>query len=837
MAVRWVKRILFGLLLLLLVVTAYGVFTVRNSFPQVSGMLEVTGLDSEVEVLRDELGVPHIFASSQHDLFFAQGYTHAQDRFWQMDFWRHIGAGRLSEMFGESQVDTDKFLRSMGWERLAEEEWGRLESPVRDILQSYADGVNAYLDTHSGSEISLEYAILPLQNSGYEIEPWTPVNTLTWVKVMAWDLRNNIDDEIARAVLGKDLTPEQVEELYPPFPDDKPVIVEQPSASSSPSPAMVLPEGAIAALESASIAVKSLNTLGGVTSEGIGSNNWVVSGELTDSGMPLLANDTHLANQMPSIWYENGLHCTGTSSDCPYQLIGYSFAGTPGIVTGHNGHHAWGVTNQATDTQDLFIERLNPENPLQYEVDGEWVDFEVRTETIEVGGGEDVTYDVLSSRHGPIISGTFVEEDEFGGSSTVDTPDTYAVAMQWRALEPSTIVEAIIGLDRASSYEEFRAAIDLWDVAPQNVVYADVDGNIAYHATGDTPVRASGDGLLPVPGWVSDFEWTGYLTPLEKPSLLNPAAGYIQSANQPVLRPGNQPFIGLDAAYGYRGGRIAELVARSDAHTLETMQQIQLDTKDGSAVHLVPHLLALDAGADTDVAELQTFLEGWSTGANAYQAAARSSGAAIYMGVWRQVLALTFHDDLPEDYWPTGGGRWFEIVRKLLDEPDNPWWDDRATANTETRDDILLLSMAEAHEELSGMLGDDPAGWSWGELHIGHFENQTLGQSGIAPVEWLFNRSAPPRVGGSASLVNAVAWNPAESYEVSWVPSQRMVVDLGNLDSSEFIHTTGQSGHAFAGNYDSMIEMWVDGEYGSMPFSRAAVEALTKDTLTLVPAP
>jgi penicillin amidase len=836
-AVRWVKRILVALLLIVLAATAYGIFTVRNSFPQTRGELEVAGLESSVEILRDDLGVPHIYATSQHDLFFAQGYTHAQDRFWQMDFWRHIGAGRLSEMFGESQIDADKFLRAMAWERLAEEEWEILRPTSLEILQAYADGVNAYLDTHSGSEISLEYAILPLQNSGYEIDPWTPVNTLTWYKVMAWDLRNNIDEEIARAVLGKDLSPDQLADLYPGFPGDKPVIVESPAIAGDANESVSLPGSAIAELESVGTALADLPVVLGRVKEGIGSNNWLISADLSASSAPLLANDTHLANQMPSIWYQNGLHCTGDPADCPLQLVGYSFAGTPGIITGHNGHHAWGLTNQATDSQDLYIERVNPDNPLQYEVEGEWVDFEVRTETIEVAGGDDVTYDVLTSRHGPVLSGLYLEEGEFDDSSTLDLPEAYAVALSWPGTRPSTVFETLIGVNRAGSYDEFRSALDFWDIAPQNVVYADVEGNIAYHATGDSPVRAAGDGAHPVPGWTSRYDWTGLIGTADKPSLVNPPEGYIQSANQPVLRPGEEPFIGIDAAYGYRAGRIEDMIEATGQHTLKSIKEMQLDNRDEGAVNLMPFLLALDSGGDETIAEIQAFLEGWATGNNAFQADAGSSGAAIYQAIWRQLLSATFDDQLPEDYRPSGGSRWFEVVRNLLDRPDDGWWDDLSTTAVETRDDILLRAIELADTELTDLLGDDRASWSWGELHIAPFENQTLGQSGIAPVEWLFNRTAPPRVGGSESIVNAVGWNTAESYVVDWVPSQRMVIDLADLDSSEFIHTTGQSGHAFAANYDSMLEMWTDGEYGPMPFSRGAVEELTADTLTLVPAP
>jgi penicillin amidase len=833
--VRWVKRILVFVLIVVLGVSAFGVFTVRRSFPQVRGMLQVAGLTSDVEVLRDDLGVPHIYASNQHDLFFAQGFTHAQDRFWQMDFWRHIGAGRLAEMFGADQVETDMFLRSLGFERLAEEEWAGVESPSRDILASYAAGVNAYLDSHSPADISLEYAILPMQNSGYEIEPWSPVDTLMWAKVMAWDLGANLEAEITRGVLGKDFEPERVGQLFPPMPMDKPVIVETGEQTSSDAASIEIPDAAVPALLSARAGVDLTAEVAGGGFEGIGSNNWVIGGEMTASGLPLLANDTHLSIQMPSIWYENGLHCEENRRSCPFDLIGYSFAGTPGVIIGHNDHHAWGVTNQAADTQDLFIERVNPDDPGQYEADGAWVDFETRTETLGVAGADDIDYQVLTTRHGPIISGTFLDDDEFDASSTVQTSDDYVVALAWKALEPSTLIDALMAINTASSYEEFMEAAGLWDIAPQNLVYADVEGNIAYRATGEIPVRAAGDGRYPVPGWTSEFDWVGSVPQDEMPTVLNPAQGFIESANQPILRPGSTPLIGIDGAHGYRAQRIVDMVVADDSHDVASMQKMQMDTHDGSAEFIVPWLLTVDPGNDDGVAVIQRLLESWATGANPFQATGRSSGAAAYMATWRHLLANTFHDELPEDHWPSGGSRWFEVIRLLLETPDDPWWDDATTPETESRDQILARSMLDAHADLTDLLGDDPDGWTWGELHIADFRSPTFGQSGIRPIEWLFNRAAPARVGGSESIVNAVGWDTSVSYVVDWVPSQRMVVDLANLDGSTFIHTTGQSGHAFHENYDSMIEMWTDGEHAPMPWSKETVESLAVDRLTLVP--
>ncbi len=566
--------------------------------------------------------------------------------------------------------------------------------------------------------------------------------------------------------------------------------------------------------------------------EGIGSNNWAIGGELTESGLPILANDPHLPIQMPSIWIPNGLHCT---EGCDFQLVGFSFAGVPGVVIGHNDRIAWGVTSQANDTQDLFIERVNPDNPDEYEVDGEWVPFDVQTEVIEVAGGDDVTFESRWTRHGPVISGTFLEDGELDGANSLDLPEEYVVALSWQSLHRSSIAEAVINLNRANNYDEFRVALSFWDIASQNIVYADVEGNIAYHATGEIPIRAKGDGTLPVPGWDSEYEWIG-LVPLDAlPRMLNPPRGYVATANQPVLEPGSSPFFGAEARYGYRADRIEDMIKALSDHTVASSQTMQLDSRDGGAVEIVPFLLAIDAAGDPVITDVQFHLEEWSSGDGAFQAQANSTGAAVYNAVWRHLLANTFHDDLPEDYWPKGGARFFEIVRILLESPSDPYWDDTSTDVIETRDDILRESMLDGHAELGDLLGSNSDGWKWGQIHIARFVNETFGESGIPPIEWLFNRTAPPRVPGGASLVNAVGWNAAESYEVAWVPSMRMVIDMADFSNSVFVHTTGTSGHAFHPHYDDMITLWTDGEYVPMHWSREDIDPTTSTTLRMVP--
>jgi penicillin amidase len=831
---RWLRRILVGLFVLVAVIAVFGFFLVRRSFPQVDGEVEIEGLGGNVEIVRDANGVPHIYAGTEGDLFFAQGYAHAQDRFWQMDFWRHIGAGRLSEMFGEGQVETDLFLRSLDFTGIAEQELAMMPSEQRAILEAYADGVNAYLDSRTPSQISLEYAILPLQASGYEIEPWSPVNTLTWGKVMSWDLSWNMLQEIDRATLSEVLPMDRVAQLYPSYPDDHPVITSSAGTAAIEGRPPSLPDGALIALASAAGRVREAWGVTGGVVGGIGSNNWVVGGTHTESGRPVLANDPHLAIQMPSIWYQNGLHCIETSETCPYQLVGFSFPGTPGVVVGHNERIAWGVTNQSADTQDLFIEKVNPADPTQYEFEGEWVDMETRSETIVVAGGDDIDYEVMLTRHGPLISDTYFEEPPFVGSS-LDLPDRFGVSLSWLTLQPSTLIEAIIGINQATDYDDFRTATANWDIAGQNMVYADTEGNIAYQATGELPIRSSGDGSWPVPGWTGDHEWVGVVPFEEMPSILNPPQDYISTANNPVVAPGEQPFFSVDANYGYRAARIEEVLASSSSgFSVASAQDLQMDGADGGAPNLMPHLLAIRSD-DGAVAAMQEVMEPWSSGPAAFVAGPDSAGCAAYQAAWTHLLRLTFQDELTEDSWPDGGSRWFTVVAGLLERPEDPFWDVIGTEAVEDRDVVLEQAMIAAHHELSGLLGGDPSSWRWADLHIARFENLTFGQSGIAPIEWLFNRTAPTRVGGSDDIVNAVGFHPPDGYGVDWLPSMRMVIDLSDLAASTSVNTTGQSGHAFHTHYDDMLASWADGAHHPLRWDREQVEDGAEGTLTLVP--
>ncbi len=837
---RFFKWLLVVVLLLVVSVAVFGFFTVRNSFPDVDGEVLVAGLDGDIVIIRDTSGIPHVYADTIHDLYFGQGYVQAQDRFWQMDFWRHIGQGRMSEMFGSSQTETDAFLRTLGFNATAEQELAALSPETKEVIESYAEGVNAWMEERSGSELSLEHFLVGLLY-GYEAEPWEPIHTIAWTRMMAWELRSNIDEEIQRVKVADVVGVQRTEELYPPIAPDKPTILD--GVNDAGLGAALVPQDLpeldtlVPLLESVRGNMAPLDELTGGGFEGIGSNNWVVSGELTRSGSPLLANDPHLASQMPSIWYENGLHC----EPCGREMVGFSFAGIPGVVIGHNDRVAWGVTNFAADSMDLYVERVDPSDDGRYEVNGEWVDFDTRTEVIEVAGGDPVEIEVRLSRHGPILS------DTLGALDVIDSDvpglegesGDFAISLAWTAFEPGTMFEALLGINTAEDWEDFRAATCLWSFGSQNFVYADVDGNIGYTATGTTPIRTNGDGRWPVPGWHDRYQWDGNIPCEDLPWTYNPPGGVIATANQDPFR-GDDPWFGKDFAHGYRGARVYEVLGEMQRPlTLARMQALQYDSKNLSAEELAPALLAV-ASDDERVRDGQALIEEWGSlgDDDAWQQWEDSPHAAYWAYFWRDLLIRTFEDEVDphndglSDGSRTGGGRFYSVLRNLVDDPENEWWDDKTTDEVETRDDILEASLAAGWDATVEAIGSNPDSWEWGTVHTVDFRNQSLGESGIGPVEALFNRGDVSTAGGP-SIVNATGWNLHEGPAVVWLPSMRMIVDLANFDSSRTIHTTGQSGHAFHPNYFDFAEPWADGEYHAMRWSESLVRSEPTGTLTL----
>ncbi|MEV6393564.1 penicillin acylase family protein [Streptomyces sp. NPDC051907] len=926
---RRARLLVIVLVLALVAGVGYGAYwsisTVRASFPQTTGTIELDGLKGQVEVKRDDYGIPQIYADTDEDLFRAQGFVQAQDRFWEMDVRRHMTAGRLSEMFGSSQVDTDAFLRTLGWRQVAQQEYDDKLSPqTKKYLQAYADGVNAYLKGREGKELSVEYAALEFSND-YKPEQWTPVDSVAWLKAMAWDLRGNMQEEIDRSLLTSRLNEQQIKELYPAYPYDrnKPIVggggidpvtgkfdpKAKPSGSaggassgtntgnagssrtgngtgtgtgrgtgagagtaSNPGTAV---QGVNSQLSALSESLDAIPALLGPSGSGIGSNSWVVSGKYTTTNKPLLANDPHLAPQLPSLWYQMGLHCRQVSASCQYDTAGYTFSGTPGVIIGHNQDIAWGFTNLGADVTDLYLEKLSGD---RYQVGDEEKQLTRRDEVIKVAGGASRKIVVRSTAHGPLVSDRSDELETVGQKAPVSNsaPDRgagYGVALQWTALQPGNTMDAVFELNRAKDFQQFRKAASKFEVPSQNLIYADAKGGIGYQAPGKIPVRATGDGSTPAPGWDPNYKWKGYIPFDEMPYEENPERGYIVTANQSVINAKKYPYlITKDYGYGARSQRINDLIESKiqggGKISTEDMRTMQMDNSSEIAKLLTPYLLKIDI-SDPYVREAQKLLEGWD-----YTQEPDSGAAAYFNAVWRNVLKLAFGNKLPKEMrpegeclsvrpadstapddelnqrvrecgerdsdsaQPDGGDRWFEVVRKILKDEKSHWWrspETRTEPATVTRDKLLARAMDDARWELTAKLGKDASTWSWGRLHQLTLKNQTLGTEGPGFLQFVLNRG-PWNLGGGEATVNATGWNAATGYEVIWVPSMRMVVTVGDWDRSRWINLTGASGHAYSAHYTDQTDKWANGELLDWPYSAQAVSGKTVDTLKLVPA-
>ncbi|MFJ1794760.1 penicillin acylase family protein [Kitasatospora griseola] len=881
----------------------WAVDTVRSSFPQVSGTVSVPGMSAPVDVVRDDKGIPQLYADTDADLFRAQGYVQAQDRFWEMDVRRHITSGRLAEMFGSSAVENDSFLRTMGWRQVAQKEWDHvLSEDTKRNLTAYTEGVNAWLAEHpGGAGASVEYALLGAVNSGYQPEKWDPVDSVAWLKAMAWSLSGNMQEEIDRSLLTQNFSAEQIAQLYPDYPFDRNGTIVKtgkvgtdgtytpgegttlPAPSGAAAPAGASQARAVTQqlLGDLSGRMGALPQLLGPNGQGIGSNSWVVSGANTTTNKPLLANDPHLGPGMPSIWYQMGLHCRSTSANCGYDVAGYTFAGMPGVVIGHNKDIAWGFTNLGADVTDLYLEKVT--GPDTYLLDGKDTKFTVRKETIKVAGGEDRTITVRTTQDGmPMISDQSSEQQKVGsnapaGNAAPDRATGYGVALRWTALVPGKTMDAVFKLDRATDFASFRLAAQDFAVPAQNLIYADTKGNIGYQAPGLIPVRGKGDGRYPAPGWDSGYAWNANFLPFKSlPYAYNPPEGYIVTANQAVVDDTYKPMLTKDWEYGTRAKEITDQIQAKLKNggkiSPNDMQSMQLDNTSVLAKDLVPLLLKIEID-DPYVREAQDLLKDWN-----YHQDADSAAAAYYNGVWRALLTLSFGQKFPADLrvkgdcllvrqkrdntlpddalngaaqavtecgtrkpslaQPDGGDRWTEVVRRQLADPKSQWWDyiDSNHQQQHGLNNLLAEALKDARQDLTSRLGKDISTWSWGRLHQLTLQEPTLGSddSSIASpaIRKLLNRG-PYKLSGGSAAVNASGWNAAAGYDVDWIPSMRMVVDLSDFDASRWINVGGASGHAFHPNYNDQTDLWSKGELLPWAYTKDAVTKSGKNTLTL----
>ncbi len=786
-----------------------GLYLARRPFPQISGTIRAPGLGDPVEVIRDRWGIPHLFARSERALFFAQGFVHAQDRLWQMELSRRTASGRLAEIFGEAALPTDRFLRTIGLRRSAEAHLGALSPRAREILEAYTAGVNAYL-AHAGGRLPLEFILLR-----FRPEQWTPTDTLAYGKLMAWVLGGDWREEILRQQLIERFGEGALERLMPPYPSDAPIIVPgargtgKGSAVTRTAAGLMAGAGAMSPLPAAGgLAGAARPDPAGITAmpgmPGLGSNNWVVAGDRTEAGSVLLANDPHLEAQTPSVWHL--MHLSGG----PFDVVGATFPGVPGVIVGHNRDIAWGVTNANPDVQDLVVERFHPNDPTRYLYDGRWIRATVAREAIRVRGRPDPVVELVRiTRNGPVLNPVVR-----GLHATL--------ALRWTALDSTTIIEAVDGINRASSWEEFRAALRSWDAPAQNFVFAHRNGEIGYQLPGKIPVRKATAGLpggLPVPGWTGEGDWIGTI-PFEELPSRHGRSGHIATANNRIAPPSYPHFLGRDWDAGFRARRIGELLAEG-RHTVESLKRVQMDVLSlpGRAV-----VEALRGARVLDPALRGLFEEmlGWDG-----VMAAGSRPAAVYQAFLDSLVRELFRDPLDEAVFGRYLRQYDNTVQAtiaLLRDPGSGWW-------RGSRDRVVEAAMREAVRTLERRMGRNRDRWRWGRLHQPVFVHP-IGR--IKALAWIFNVT-PPEVGGDAFTVNNTAFNPEEPFRQVIVASYRQILDPSDWDRSVVIHTTGQSGLPFHRHYKDFAGPWARGEYVPLLFSRQKIEQAAQGRLLLAP--
>jgi penicillin G amidase len=757
----------------------------------INGTVQVPGLQMSVRVQRDRWGVAHIYAKSPHDLFLAQGFVVAQDRLFQMELWKRSGQGQLAEVLGAAAVQRDINARRLRYRGDLSVEFASYAPDTRQILEAFTSGINAYIDAiqkSGGRGLPIEFQI-----AGFKPEHWKPEDCLN--RMAAFSMTGNAASELEHAEVLTLLGAHAASELFE----------FDPAVTLDPAPGIDFAALSPALLKNVVSSDRRIQFPPTTLQE---SNNWTVSGALTASGKPLLANDPHRVIAEPSLRYIVHLVAPG------WDVIGAGEPGLPGVAAGHNAHIAWGFTIFGLDQQDLYLETLDPADRQQYSVPGGWARMNVITETIKVRGGAPVEAQLKFTRHGPVLW-----ED-----------GTRALALRWVGSEPGTAgYLGSLALDRAGNWQEFEKAMPRWKVPSENIVYADRDGNIGEHSTGLAPMRKGWTGLLPVPG-NGGYEWSGYIANADLPHSFNPAAGFLATANHKMIPNDYRYTVGFEWASPVRWLRIKEVMdeaARSGKKLgVNDMEELQSDVVSLLARELQGILRQAIAAAHETVKDPVrsdgNLLLDWDGALRA-----DSPQAALYE-LWAVELssAVTARAVPAAARTATGTLPWTWVMKQLSQPQSAVFGADAARS----RDDMLFDTLRIAHEKLIAAQGPDITHWSWGALHRVVFRHPVDQSPGAAA---LFDRGPIPR-SGDGNVVQATGMNDGSLDQVSGA-SYREIFDLADWDRSVGINVPGQSGQPGSKHYDDLLPLWSNGRYFPLNYSRAAVDTATTDVLQLVP--
>jgi penicillin amidase len=758
----------------------------------ISGKRTIKSLGDSVAITFDESDIPHIKAKSQADAYFALGYLHASERSWQMEMNRRIVSGRLSEILGNDTVKIDRFVRTLGIKRAAERQFDRYPVSAKRLLQAYADGVNAG-NAQLGWALPVEYFL-----TGSKPGHWSPTDSVAWMLMMAYDLGGNWQKELQRLELSQYLSTKQVWEVIQPYENDEPVSnmdfsklyrelkVFHPSPGQAESKPQNLP----------ATELSQLDQMG--ARDGIGSNNWALSGKLSTTGKPLLANDPHLGLSAPAVWYFAHLEAPGLN------VIGGTLPGIPAVVLGRTDKFAWSFTNTGPDVQDLYIEQINSKNPGMYRGPDGLLPFKVHQEIIDIKGSPSLTFLVKETRHGPVISDSYAK-----AKRTIDT-DRFALALRWTALDvENQSVAGLLDMNRAADLDQFKQALRKNYAPMQNVVMADAEGNIAYQAAGVAPKRILHQGLYgvaPAPGWERQYDWNGYVPFEQLPASNNPEQGWIATANQKIIAASDPNPLTGDWDLPTRYNRIVDLIKSKSLHSADDMKTMQGDTLSLGAT---PLLDLFKSSQSAHSLSAQAMEIGKSFDGNMKV----DSAGALLFNAWADQLTRNLFSRLSYLFTENYGTRNYRApLIQQIKNPNSPWCDDPKTEQIESCQESSNKALDKALDYLSKEYGNDPNTWAWGKAHIAISEHRPL--SKVPLLGSLFNIKTPfPGDSFSVNVGRLELMQSKNPYETLQAPSLRTVYDLSDLEKSLFVYQTGQSGWVQSKLYRNMNSLWANNEY------------------------
>lgn len=829
----WAGRAALALALGMSLLLAGLAVYVWRSFPVLDGRARSPGLTAPVTVARDASDVTHISAANARDAWHALGYTHAQERGWQLAFNRRLARGELSELFGPETLETDRLMRTLGIQRAAREQWMGLPPDAQAALLAYAGGIQAFFET-SSQALPPEFHLTRSSPFDARGRAWDAVDSVAWALLMALDLGGNWSLELARLASAEVLDNRRLWQLYPPYPGEVPATrVDLPalykrlgvyppradaqkSAPGEASKGMAMrdmaTDGPFASGNRASD-----DLLRGLTEpDGKGSNNWAIGPSRSARGKPLLANDPHLGLTAPAVWYFARLQAPAARVQGlalpALDVIGATLPGLPFVVLGRGARLAWSFTNTAPDTQDLYLEQINPADASQYRVPApgaapSWSTFEERRETIRVKGQAPVEITVRSTRHGPVVS------DHYAPARDAIDRGRYALALRFAALEADnrTVLAGLRG-NGADNADELVARFADYHSPMQNLLVADVDGRLRYKAAGRVPLRASGDdvrGVAPVPGWEARYDWVGWL-PYARTPQNDGAAGFIATANQRITPPGYPHFMGQDWKTPERHERIVQMIEATPLHDVDSMADMQADQVSLSTLRLLP-LLQHQQSADPLVAQVIGLLRGFDGQMSA------DSPQALVFAVWADEITRALVEPVlgaPRFARQYGRRQFRDFLENTL-QADERFWCGPGGCDAQ-----VARALERAVRRIAATEGEDPRRWAWGRWHPAISSHRPMSQ--VAALAGLFELRVP--VGGDAYTVNVGQYwldQPRLPFAARHGPSMRAIYDLADLENSRFIYPTGQSGLVFSSRYGDMSQAWAEGDYRELKLAPA----------------